>query len=344
MYKSQKLQYLDVLKGVIIFFVVVGHAFHFGFAYYRSPLLLMLRSMDMPIFLFISGLLASGVISFTSSDVRAYWLKKGRQLLLPMLGLPIIYALIRSVPMQEIIFGMMHGGYWFTLVLFEMFVLMYGVRYLNHLLNPCGKVVIEIALFVVSLVCVVGIAPHWQSWSPTTYEALSWGKTSMLYHYFILGYMAGRFPSFHKLFVHPIVHAIAGVAFAMLIYIEGMQRFVLWGGVPASLSGLIFAYASAYRIGVYGTFANRAIACLGQESRTIYLTHYLFLVEVPGVRSYLVSLSPGIKLWTIELLISFVYAGLIILVTLFAVRLIKFNPWLATLCYGKRLPRPLATS
>lgn len=340
MYKPQKLQYLDVLKGVIIFFVVVGHAFHFGFAYYRSPLLLMLRSMDMPIFLFVSGLLASGSLLFTLSGVKAYWFKKGRQLLLPLLGLPIAYALLRDVPIEEIAFGMMHGGYWFTLVLFEMFVLLYGVRYLSHLLNPKGRISIEVLLLALSLVCVVGISPWWQSHSSLTYEALSWEKTHTLYLYFILGYLAGRYDAFHKLVTNPVVHVVAGLSFATLIYLEGM--FMFKAPVPSSLSGMIFAYASAYRIGGYSLSVNRAIARLGQESRTIYLTHYLFLFSVPGVRPYLISLSPGVKLWATELVLSFVYAGLIIAITLFAVRLIKLSPWLTTLCYGKRLPKPLA--
>ena len=64
MAEKNHLQYLDVYKGAIIFLVVVGHAFHFGFAYYESPLLTMLKSLDMPSFLFMSGFLGAGVLSF----------------------------------------------------------------------------------------------------------------------------------------------------------------------------------------------------------------------------------------------------------------------------------------
>lgn len=340
---KQHYQHLDVLKGVTIFLVVVGHAFHFGFTYYRSPILLALRSMDMPIFLFLSGLLAAGAVSFDREGARAYWLKKSRQLLLPLLTLPTLYAILYEIPAREMIGDMMHGGYWFTLVLFEMFVLLYGVRLLDHLVNHEQKPLLELLLLTLSLALVLLISPHWARLSPITFEALSWGKLDYLYVYFLLGYIAGRYPEVRSAMVSTPIQAFSGVAFVLLIYIEYTSHQVL-SGVPASLSGMTFAYATAFRLGQSNTVSNRAIASLGKESRTVYLTHYLFLFTAPMGRTFLTGLPRGGRTLLWELLLSFGYAALVIAVTLVAVRIIKSNPLLACLCYGKRLPVSTTTA
>lgn len=335
---KRHLQHLDVLKGVVIFFVVVGHAFHFGFAYYQSPVLMALRSMDMPVFLFLSGMLGAGALSFDCTGAKSYWLKKGRQLLLPLLTLPTLYALLYNISAREMIWGMMHGGYWFTWVLFQMFVLLYGARFLNHLVNREGKPLVEVSLLVISLCFVQLIDPYWQSLSPVTYEAFSWGKMNYLYVYFLIGYLVGRYPEMSEVLVSTPVQAVSGVAFVLLIYAEYMGGKVL-SGVPASLSAVTFAYSTAYRMGQGNTWGNRLLAALGKESRAIYLTHYLFLFSAPMVKTFLTELPRGGRVVMWEFVSSFTYATLVVAVTYIVVRIIKSNALLDCLCYGKRLPR-----
>lgn len=338
MMERRHYQYLDVLKGVVIFLVVVGHAFHFGYRYYQSAILMALRSIDMPIFLFMSGLLAAGGISISRAGLRDYWLKKSRQLLLPLLGLPVLYALIYRIPASEMIGDMMHGGYWFTLVLFEMFVLLWGVRVANHYVNRAQSPLVEILLALLSVGLVLAIDPLWAERSAQTYSALSWGKLSYLYPYFVVGYFAGKYGALRRALVDAPVHALAGVAFVLLIYAEYTSGSVL-GGVPASVCGLIFAYGTAIRLGDKPSRLNRALAYLGKESRTIYLTHYLFLFSVPAGRAFLKGLPQGGRNMMWELLLSFGYAAVVIAVTLVAVCLIKSSDILACLCYGKRIPQ-----
>ncbi len=334
---KQYQQHLDVLKGVVIFLVVVGHAFHFGFAYYRSPVLMALRSIDMPIFLFLSGLLAASPITFSREGVRGYWLKKSRQLLLPLLSLPTLYAVLYRIPASEMIWGMMHGGYWFTLVLFEMFVLMFIFRGANHLLNRDQQPLLEVILALLSLVFVLAIDPVWRELSPASYQALSWGKTNYLYYYFLIGYFAGRYPELRDLLTSTPIQATTGVAFVLLIYAEYISGVVL-EGLPASLCGMTFAYATACRLGRTPSRLNRGIAALGKESRTLYLTHYLFLFSAPMGKTFLNDLPRDGRIVMWELLLSFAYASIVICTTLVAVRIIKSNALLACLCYGKRLP------
>ncbi len=328
--------HIDLLKGVIIFLVVVGHAFHFGFGYYRSVILMALRAMDMPIFLFLSGMLASGAIAFDRSSSRAYWLKKSRQLLLPLITLPSLYALLYHIPTEEMVWGMMHGGYWFTLVLFEAFVLLWCVRLGNHRLNPEGKPLVELLLLATSIGLVLAIDNLWRPLGDNLYTALSWSKTSQLYPYFVLGYTAGRYRLWHTWLTSAWVHALALVGFVLLIYAEQRSGAVL-GGVPASLAGLIGAYATAYRLRDRRGAIPRLIIQLGKESRTIYLTHYFFLFSAPMVKPFLLGLPPGGRLMLWGLMLAGGYALIVVAVTWGAVVVIKSSPLLNLLCYGKQL-------
>lgn len=333
------IQYLDVLKGVIIFLVVVGHAFHFGFEYYRSTLLYVLRSIDMPIFLFLSGMLSAGALSFSAEGIRGYWLKKARQLLLPLCTLPFLYALVYDIELRHLLLDRMHGGYWFTLTLFEMFALLYIVRASNRLVNKGDNPWIEVGLAALSLAFVQLVDAPWERLHPSSWEALSWGKMNYLYQYFLLGYFAGRYQALERLISSTQAQAVAALVFFACIYRETTAQAVL-GGIPASISGLIMAYATAKRLGNGTSRLNAFWAYLGRESRTIYLTHYFLLFSLPAVGKYLKGLPNDERIFLIEALCASAYALVVIGATLLLVRMLRSNAYLDTLFYGKRLPQP----
>lgn len=337
MQEKKHIQYLDVLKGVVISLVVVGHAFHFGFAYYRSPLLHVLKSIDMPVFLFLSGMLGATALSFDRESVKSYWVKKARQLLLPLCTLPFIYALMFGIDLKHLLLDRMHGGYWFTLVLFEMFALVYALRYINSLINPNGKVWIELALASTSLGLALSISPIWQELHSPSWEALSWGKLDYLYAYFLIGYFAGKYKELEAFISNHKVGAIAGLIFVICIYLETTSKQLL-AGVPASLSGLVMAYSLAKTAGNSDSKLNRFWAYLGKESRTIYLTHYFLLFSAPMVGTFLKTGLKGadrIFLW--EASLASIYATVVITATLLLVKMLKSNPYTNTLFYGKVL-------
>lgn len=339
MREKAHLQYLDVLKGVVIFLVVVGHAFHFGFQYYDSLLLQILKSIDMPIFLFLSGYLGAGFVSFDRKSIGKYWAKKGRQLLLPLCTLPFIYALIFGIDLEHLLLDRMHGGYWFTLVLFEMFLLLYLVRWGNSLMNKGGKPIIEVALALLSLFFVLLIDTPWELAHKESWEAMSWGKMNYLYYYFLFGYFAGRYKSLERVISDYPAQAIATAVFAFCTY-QAMVYSSVLDDIPASFAGIVMAYATAKRIGGMDSKTNRFWASLGRESRSIYLTHYFFLFSAPMVGKFLKELKGAERIFLWEALTASVYALIVIGATLTLVRLLKSNIYIDTLFYGKSLPKP----
>lgn len=341
MLSDKHLQHIDVLKGVVIFFVVVSHAFHFGFAYYSSPLRTALISLDMPVFMFLSGYLAAlGRLDFTTEGYEEFWRKKARQLFLPLLTLPIGYAYFYGIPMQEMIFGVHHGGYWFTWVLFLMFVLWFVFRLADHYLNRERSALLEVLFALLTLFFVLIIDLPWKEGYAWSYEAMSWGKLNYLYHHFLIGYFVARYPSIERILVNPALTALFVLAFLALIYIECTHRAVL-GGIPASLFGVWAAFGMVQQLGRGKDKLTRIFSYLGSESRTIYFTHYFFLFSIPWIGNFLKELRyTGLRVFGWEVIFSMSYAVVVISITLLAVRLIKSNPILAWMCYGKAMEEP----
>lgn len=334
--RKQHIQYIDVLKGVTIFLVVVGHAFHFGFEYYRSPLLYVLRSIDMPIFLFLSGMLGATALKFSGADIVAYWSKKARQLLLPLCTLPFLYAWIYNIDLEHLLLDRMHGGYWFTLTLFEMFLLLYVVRYLNHHFNKGEKPIFELSLAILSLIFVLLIDEPWRIAHPISWEALSWGKMNYLYYYFLFGYFVGKYSQLERLISSQEAQVISAIVFVVCTYAE-YQGHLLMDRIPASFSGLVMAYATAKYLGEKNTRINHFWSYLGKESRTIYLTHFFFLFTAPAVGQFLKDFKGTKRIFLYEVGTASIYALIVIAATLLLVKLFKSNAYLNTLFYGKKL-------
>lgn len=340
MQERKHIQYLDVLKGIVIFLVVVGHAYHFGFAYYRSPLMLILRSIDMPIFCFLSGYLAyRGWRSVEQGGVWHQLRRKCIQLLVPLGLLPSLYALCYDVGWREMLLGVHHGGYWFTFVLFQLFVLYALFRVLNARLNAYEDGQVELSLALLMIFCVLLLNMHWEQWHQASYTALSWGKLHYLFPYFLLGHMASKHARLEALMRKGWVIALSGVAFFFLIYQEYRVGRVL-GGEPASLMGLIFMYGAVSQLGQEQTRMNSLWAYLGRESRSIYLLHYFFLFSVPWLKPLLEEELVGKRMLMYEVAPALAYAVLVVCMSLLVVRLLRTSPILELLCFGKEI-KPL---
>ncbi len=127
--KQRYLQF-DLLKGVAILLVILGHIFyHCGTSPYLKTILWnLLVSVHMPLFIFISGYFSAKALDLSSAGVLKYWQNKALRLLLPLLFLPTLMHWITRgfglhLPLEEYL-----GRYWFTYVLFELFFIFYVFR------------------------------------------------------------------------------------------------------------------------------------------------------------------------------------------------------------------------
>lgn len=128
---SRRINYIDRMKGMAIFLVVMGHVYFFGLEQSDSIVFKAISSFHMPLFMFLSGLVAcSGIIS-------PYWSmtkfgRKLRGLLMPLLVFGICFSLTFSSDALSCIQGFLESpnknGYWYLMSLAVFYVSLYAYR------------------------------------------------------------------------------------------------------------------------------------------------------------------------------------------------------------------------
>ena len=116
-----RLKYIDCLRGVAMFMVVYSHIMSFCLTGYNpSPLGAWMREVMLPLFFFISGYVSYKATPKTgfAEYGKQVW-KKTTMMLIPTILMMALMMLYSGNNMLEFLFRYDKGGYWFTMVLFQ---------------------------------------------------------------------------------------------------------------------------------------------------------------------------------------------------------------------------------
>lgn len=308
-----RLRYFDMLKGVAIFIVVMGHIITMCVREVdRAFLFKFVEQLHMPLFFFISGWFAYRV-----TDGRLTVPKLGTRLLRLLLPMVVVSSLwviyfphsgLQS-PLDSTFSGLWNdtykNGYWFTMVLFEIFVLYAAtvplLRVLRSTLAQTVAVVAECALLWWLYFSV--IPAHVSAW-------LSLGLLVSFYPAFMFGVLAR---SRRDDFMARVVHSSGWQTAAMLIFATTMYvvcwpwEFALDGWCLTAVSTILHLCLAVIALAVFERWADAAFApesssvsrriasvweYLGKQSLGIYLLHYFFLFPMGDVfRSALLGVN-----------------------------------------------------
>lgn len=124
---TTRLKYIDIAKGIAIICVVCGHVLIYDFygftdAWNKSPLVKFIYSFHMPLFFFLSGLVASPPNSI--SEIPKDLIKRFCTLMMPFLIIGSLYSLATKHDLS-FFHNEMKYGYWYFLVLFYCYILNY---------------------------------------------------------------------------------------------------------------------------------------------------------------------------------------------------------------------------
>lgn len=143
---KSRIDYIDRLKGLTIFFVVMGHVYGMVFSQSNDIFYKFIYSFHMPLFMFLSGLVAcSGVVA-------PYWgigkfSKKLKGLLLPLIVFGMCFTTTISKDFLTSLIGFLESpnknGYWYLMTLAVFYVSLSFYR-----LNVKQKWYIDVALAI----------------------------------------------------------------------------------------------------------------------------------------------------------------------------------------------------
>ena len=342
----QRLPYFDILKGIAIFTVVMGHVLTMCVREIdRAALFKFIGEIHMPLFFFISGWFTMR----TGGDghiVCPGLARRFFQLLVPMVVMSSLWIWYfphsgLQSPLDSTPGGLWHdewkNGYWFTLTLLEI-ILIY--RLIVPVLNRCR------GLWASAAVCLAvwATAVTLTMVLPAEFLGLtSFRLTALFFPVFAAGALASRHKeTFGRFSSKGTTVTIAMIAGALLLY------FICWpwefapltdgpaGQVIVLVAHSVFHILLAITaIAVARNWTDTAVTrpwqYMGRKSLAIYLMHYFFLFPMGICRDTLVSLGMG---FTPLFVFAAVCAACIIAVTLMVEYILSKSPFLSTVLTG----------
>ena len=347
-----RLHYFDVLKGLAIFMVVIGHVLTMCIRDIDSAVLFKLvEKIHMPIFFFISGYFTYKVTEKGNIIVSGIF-SRVKQLIVPFLAVSALWLFyfphsgLQSPfdsTLEGLYFSVGKNGYWFTLCLFEIIILYYAITPLLNLSRNVLFRLLVILLTWIGLGCIASVD------ALNKFNALT--SLALVYEFFPV-FMLGVISRSHNDIYEQITEkgkyiTIAMIAGSFLMYyVCWPWEFQLPMMFLPFVKLLLYVCVVIMAVAIVKPWCNRSVTetlpdgtrmvrlwkYLGTQSLSIYLLHYFFLIPIPVLREPLIGMNLN---FVPTLIVAGILATVIIAVTLGANYIICRSRILALCLTGK---------
>lgn len=328
---KQRIEYIDAMRGFTMILVVYSHICHFCFGDSLLGFNAVFFLFRLPCFFFISGWL------FETMDRKPFWMVARRKMMVQLVPTFIFLFLLAPPPEFFHQLGALKGGYWFTFVLFEFFILyMLAVRL-------CKKwdfgvaLLIALGAFVYARYyhLILSSAVGWQVYAIKFLGFLSVALWRYFLFFYIGAWVRRHFETFIRLTDKPAVILAITIVFAFMAstshkdhLIYEILRFYVGG-----ISGMwmVFCFFRLSASWLQRIHLSKPLQYVGTRTLDIYLLHYFFLPRF---------LMPYAGLWqnynnsAIEFVVILSIALLVLGVTLLASYVIRLSPFLRHYLFG----------
>lgn len=301
-----------------------------------------LASFRMPLFFFVSGYFAyRATEKWTVTKIKSILGKKVKAQIIGTSVFAGIYAICFHHDIIQYFSHIGQGQYWFTITLFQMFLI---YLLLSRLEAKLPARLAMLPLLATSVIC-IGIFIKFCTFSMQQlpiFPNLAWGKLCLYFPYFALGLYARKENAlFQKLL------SSTGFTFAIITGFILTTLFVT-PRMPQSLPG----YAICYLPGCFGILAMtalfyrlrhffasnnplaRALTFTGQRSLDIYFIHYYFLPDIAFIPLWFYGTNPIVPM----LLVALSAAIPVICISLGVSAVIRTSPSLASWLFAAKTP------
>ena len=348
---TKRLSWLDALRGFTMILVVAYHVAQVSFheTEKTSAALPFLVLMRMPLFFFVSGFLAYKA-SFTwtiPNALKLTWKKLKVQVIpaLVFMGLFVVFKMKGDIAdnFMRLLASPTKGGYWFTWVLLQMFIIYYVCCYVGKSLSP-RKGVLLFAGWAASVFAYETLyLPKVFTYHEDTFFAYSSLVQTIRYmQFFLLGNIIRRYwhqaeRLFDTSWFFPLVVTLAVVCCADIFQLHTLKK--VWVNLPRTtamyaLLLIVVMFFRHYQAWFEeGKRTGRFLSFIGTRTLDIYLLHFLLLPKMPQVGAWLNANQPNFLL---SIVLSVSVALVVIAFCLLASQLLRVSPFLQLYLFGKR--------
>lgn len=342
--ESNRIGYIDALRGMAMILVVYFHIASYGFGSYEIGYNDIIERFRMPTFFFISGWLfyKAGRI-WDRKTITGMIRKKFMVEIIPTAVFLLLYLTMFNL-LDINSFGSDKKGYWFTFVLFEYFVIYILAE---ALINRKDSAIGEMRVFVIMLLLSITAFYYAKYYTRYATELGTWkdilGFLSFVKIRHIIFFWFGTFVRRHfDQFIHltnnRYVTAILIVLFTAIIVwpvvlsINGVEYLAY---LVAGLSGTVICF-TFFRIHEQHfsqeTWYGRGLQLIGRRTLDIYLIHY-FVIPYD-----LVSLDTWLQYHhnTLFVPMALILALWVVIISLVISSLLRVSPLLAKYLFGAK--------
>jgi fucose 4-O-acetylase-like acetyltransferase len=274
----KRLEYIDLLKGIAILLVVVGHFIQYNTYSAQSNFIYKtIYSFHMELFMFLSGYIAFKTTNIINLDDGLKFLKKKAvSLLLPYITWGIFYNVLHSpsYPLDfknilvKIFIHPGDGTLWFLWFLFFLMFFYVCFVFLNKIFNKNDHWSISFAFITIIFVILLIIK---------SYSIISY--IPQFTHHYIFFFSGIIFSSYNslKIFLFKQSSIILSVLFFLIVSVFPLRFF------PDKLVGIFLSFAAIHIVYYFVTISEWEIRIksnlmlFGRNSLVIYATHYIFI-------------------------------------------------------------------
>lgn len=320
---SDRIIYLDALRGIAIIFVVMGHTVQFNMiSYSANDVFNFIYSFHMPLFFIISGMAAAigrSKIQFSNATHLIY--SKIRSLIVPFLSWSLIIPAIISpaFDLREIHIKLItllqspDKGTWFLLTLFMIYINYFVVCFVsNYFKNQKVE-------FLTTFVVLCGVVGGKILTGNSFYFSAIY-NVAFFVGYFFMRYNLSAYINKYIVLVCIFLFCFYSVKFdfqessTIMKLGIGLMAFLFWGYIAQKME---------YK------FCKKT-AWLGQNTLEIYVMHY-YVVKIFSVEMDVSVIKP-IPLFIVIAMISII----VCIVVTYIGSVIKKIPLMGFLLFGKR--------
>ena len=355
--RKPRLEWLDALRGFTMIMVVAYHVCQQGFLLEPKvsssmPFLVLFR---MPLFFFVSGFLAykSSQIWNLPNLTRLLGKKLRIQLIPTAVFFLFACAVLYHAPLVDTVIKNLtsptKAGYWFTLALLYMFIIYYLFAYLESKLRWQSWIPITL-LFIISLVVYeTCFLPKyfWWAFGRKGLTNDTWLHTTSLIQvmqympFFLYGNIVHRYWNtwqriFDSRWFYPLIIVI--VIFCTLDVLKWHTLRLQWTNLPMTLAKfilltIVFMYFRHYhQYFTKMTWIGRSLQYIGRRTLDIYLIHFLFMPNLPGIGSFFSSNRHNFIMdTTLSVLIGLVIIGFSIITS----NILRVSPLFKKYLFGR---------
>lgn len=349
---KKRIEYIDALRGMTMILVVFSHVelTTFGFT---TPTFInsLFMSFRMPLFFFVSGFIAyKASIQWDLQTWFNMTKKKFFIQLIPTLIFGIIYTYAyMHTDITDFVTNNSKLGYWFTIALLEIFIILYTTNLCLYSNNPqihrrrmlIALTVISGCLFIIRIL----LKAH-----PTLNEVgnvLTLHHTFNYFQYFAFGYICSMYKDvFNKMLENKITSASIIILYAILFYIKIFHITPLLSDTLNiyKMFDIVIEVVIGYfgLLIVYNTFktyqdsftsekrAGKILQFIGKRTLDIYLLHYFLLPHLLQVGKIVQNSTNT----TLEITIGVIISLIVIALCLIISSILRTSPVLTKWLFG----------